>query len=161
MNFLYLIINPYCLLIFFHSITQKAQRIWNQELRNQLTTCNLNHNNYSKAKYNFIPILTSLDHDHQLHFSTKLNSLMYQFAYISLTDPCLLFVKEMNINGFLYEQNIYGFSPISLLCQSMMCHSLSRISGMLVEVIEVLFVFVCLNSFIYSIIRACLPNPQG
>lgn len=143
MNFLYLIINPYCLLIFFHSITQKAQRIWNQELRNQLTTCNLNHNNYSKAKYNFIPILTSLDHDHQLHFSTKLNSLMYQFAYISLTDPCLLFVKEMNIDGFLYEQNIYGFSPISLLCQSMMCHSLSRISGMLVEVIEVLlFLFV-------------------
>ncbi|CAH8434363.1 unnamed protein product [Schistosoma guineensis] len=115
------------------SKTATTQRIWNQELRNQLTTCNLNHNNYSKAKYNFIPILTSLDHDHQLHFSTKLNSLMYQFAYISLTDPCLLFVKEMNIDGFLYEQNIYGFSPISLLCQSMMCHSLSRISGMLVE----------------------------
>ncbi|VDP75897.1 unnamed protein product [Schistosoma mattheei] len=133
MNLLYLIINHYCLLIFFHSITQKAQRIWNQELRNQLTTCNLNHNNYSKAKYNFIPILTSLDHNHQLHFSTTLNSLTYQFAYISLTDPCLLFVKEMNIDGFLYEQNIYGFSPISLLCQSMMCHALSRISGMLVE----------------------------
>uniref|UniRef100_A0A5K4F7S1 MT domain-containing protein n=1 Tax=Schistosoma mansoni TaxID=6183 RepID=A0A5K4F7S1_SCHMA len=120
------------------SKTAATQRIWNQELRNQLTTCNPNHNtlNYSKSKYNFIPILTSLDDNHQtiqLHCPTKLNSLMYQFAYINLTDPCLLFVKEMNIDGFHQEQNIYGFSPISLLCQSMMCHGLSRISGMLVE----------------------------
>ncbi|CAH8433191.1 unnamed protein product [Schistosoma rodhaini] len=120
------------------SKTAATQRIWNQELRNQLTTCNSYHNklNYSQSKYNFIPILTSLDDNHQtiqLHCPTKLNSLMYQFAYINLTDPCLLFVKEMNIDGFHQEQNIYGFSPISLLCQSMMCHGLSRISGMLVE----------------------------
>ncbi|TNN10619.1 Dynein heavy chain domain-containing protein, partial [Schistosoma japonicum] len=115
------------------SKTLKVQRIWNQELRNQLN----NHFNYSKSQSKFIPILTTLDDHHKnrtySHFPMKLNSLMYQFAFIQLTDPCLLFSKEMNINGFLQEQNVYGFSPISLLCQLMMGHELSRISGILVE----------------------------
>ncbi|KAH8855598.1 Dynein heavy chain domain-containing protein [Schistosoma japonicum] len=115
------------------SKTLKVQRIWNQELRNQLN----DHFNYSKSQSKFIPILTTLDDHHKnrtySHFPMKLNSLMYQFAFIQLTDPCLLFSKEMNINGFLQEQNVYGFSPISLLCQLMMGHELSRISGILVE----------------------------
>ncbi|CAH8430695.1 unnamed protein product [Schistosoma turkestanicum] len=133
--------NVYSFLFLLCNILNKAQRVWNQELRNHLVTCNPdNHFNYTKSKRNFIPILTTLNHDDhrlsqntQLHFPTKFNSLLYQFAYIALTDPCLLYEKEMNIDGFFEEQNIHGFSPISLLCQSMMCHELSRISGMLVE----------------------------
>ncbi|KAK4473205.1 hypothetical protein MN116_004381 [Schistosoma mekongi] len=115
------------------SKTIKVQRIWNQELRNQLN----DHFNGPKSQFKFMPILTTLDDHHKIrthsYFPIRLNSLMYQFAFIQLTDPCLLFSKEMNINGFLQEQNVYGFNPISLLCQLMIGHELSRISGILVE----------------------------